>query len=53
MAKTTHPDKEAVRAHLARRVAQQRAPEHEPPPSLERIRQELGWHLLRNNRKRS
>ncbi|MES2258115.1 MAG: hypothetical protein V4724_06330 [Pseudomonadota bacterium] len=39
---TTHPSKEAVRNYLARRRN-----EHAPPPAPERIREQLGWCLLR------
>ena len=41
---TTHPSKEAVRDHLRQRRAQQA-----PPPAPERIREELGWHLIPAN----
>jgi len=34
------PSKEAVRSWFAQRQA-----EHSPPPSPERIRQELGWRM--------
>lgn len=47
MVEATHPPKEVIREHM-----QQRAKSAEPPPSPERIRQELGWHLLPNNRRR-
>jgi hypothetical protein len=36
----THPSKEQVRAYMA---AREQA--HRPPPSLEEIRDQLGWHL--------
>lgn len=49
MTEATHPDKHLVRAHMARRIAQQRSPEHTPPPALEQIREQLGWHMLPNN----
>lgn len=40
---TTHPSKEAVR-----RLLQQRREAHTPPPTPERIREELGWRLLKH-----
>jgi hypothetical protein len=46
MKQTTHPSKEAVRQFMARRQA-----ERTPPPSPERIRQELGWHLIEAERR--
>jgi hypothetical protein len=36
----THPSKEQVRAYMAAR-----GHAHRPPPSLEEIRHQLGWHL--------
>jgi hypothetical protein len=36
----THPTKEQVRAYMA---AREHA--HRPPPSLQEIRGQLGWHL--------
>ena len=42
---TTHPSKEAVRAHL-----RQRRLEQTPPPPPERIREQLGWRLIRANK---
>jgi len=47
MTQTSRPTKEQVREHMERR-AQQNA----PPPSPERIREELGWRLLPNNERR-
>ena len=41
---TTHPSKQAVRDHLRQRRA-----DHVPPPAPERIREELGWHLIPAN----
>lgn len=41
MTQTTHPSKEQVREFMARRREERR-----PPPSPERIREELGWHLI-------
>lgn len=42
----THPDKKKLREWLARRTA----PEQEdPPPSLEEIRRQLGWDLIRDD----
>ncbi|WP_166454790.1 hypothetical protein [Duganella aquatilis] len=45
---TTHPSKEAVR-----RLLQQRRADHTPPPTPERIREQLGWHLLTDNKPHS
>lgn len=42
---TTHPSKEAVRAHLQRRRLEQ-----SPPPAPERIREQLGWWLIPANK---
>jgi hypothetical protein len=42
---TTHPSKEAVRAHMERRRT-----EHTPPPAPERIREQLGWWLIPANK---
>jgi hypothetical protein len=42
---TTHPSKEAVRAHLQRRRTEQ-----SPPPAPERIREQLGWWLIPANK---
>ncbi len=42
---TTKPTKHRVRAYLYER---QRSPE--PPPSPERIRQELGWAMVQRKR---
>jgi hypothetical protein len=50
MTQTSKPNKQAVRDHMARRIAQQQAPEHKPPPEPEAIRRQLGWHMLPNNR---
>lgn len=41
MTQTTHPSKEAVRQLMAKRRE-----EGGPPPSPERIRQELDWKLI-------
>jgi hypothetical protein len=38
---TTHPSKEAVRSLLLQRRA-----DRTPPPTPERIREQLGWRLL-------
>jgi hypothetical protein len=46
MTTTTHPDKAVVRQYMERRRG-----EKEPPPSPERIRQELGWYLVEAERK--
>ncbi len=40
------PSKEQVREYM-----QQRSQEHAPPPSLERIREMLGWKLQEEYRK--
>lgn len=42
---TTHPSKEAVRAHMERRRT-----ERTPPPAPERIREQLGWWLIPVNK---
>lgn len=42
---TTHPSKQAVRDMLERRRREQT-----PPPPPERVRQELGWWLIPENR---
>jgi hypothetical protein len=52
MDRTTHPDKAVVRAYLRGRIEQQRTREHKPPASPDRIREQLGWFLLPNNRER-
>lgn len=41
---TTHPSKESVRSLMEQRRAQ-----HAPPLAPERIREELGWHLIPGN----
>ncbi|MES2262123.1 MAG: hypothetical protein V4724_26685 [Pseudomonadota bacterium] len=41
---TTHPDKQAVREYMARRVHAV-----DPPPSPDDIRRELGWDLIPAN----
>jgi len=43
---TTHPTKEQVRYWQ-----QLRNNSHLPPPTLEEIRQQLGWKMLQNNRR--
>lgn len=50
MPTTSKPDKQQVHDYLARRIEQQRTPEHKPPPTPESVRRELGWHMLPNNR---
>ncbi|HEU4844004.1 MAG TPA: hypothetical protein VFT05_07050 [Burkholderiaceae bacterium] len=45
---TTHPAKQAVRDSMQRRRS-----EHTPPPPPERVRQELGWWLIPENRSAS
>jgi hypothetical protein len=42
---TTHPNKEEVRQFMAKRRE-----ESEPPPSPERVREMLGWHLIEAER---
>ncbi|MQA39020.1 hypothetical protein GEV02_12720 [Rugamonas sp. FT29W] len=42
MTQTTHPSKEMVRSYLDHRMHQR----VEPPPAMEEIRRQLGWHLL-------
>ena len=41
---TTHPDKLLVRVHLSQRRA-----DKAPPPTPDRIREQLGWHLIPAN----
>lgn len=43
---TTKPTPQQVRDYLAERRASTT-----PPPSNERIREMLGWHMLTNNRR--
>jgi hypothetical protein len=45
MTHTTQPSKHAVR-----HWQQQRLAEHKPPPTPERIREELGWGMLKDER---
>lgn len=42
MTQTTKPSKETVREYMERRT---HAP-HEPPPSRDEIRRQMGWNLL-------
>ncbi|HEY1180805.1 MAG TPA: hypothetical protein VGE56_00760 [Rhodocyclaceae bacterium] len=44
MTQTTHPTKEQVREHM-----RARAKSKEPPPTPERIREQLGWKLIPEN----
>lgn len=46
MTQTTHPPKEQVRDLMMRR-----AKSTEPPPTPERIREELGWRMIKDERK--
>lgn len=46
MTKTTHPPKEQVRAWSVRRRT-----ERTPPPSPDQIRRELGWDLVRQEKR--
>ncbi len=46
MTQTTHPPKEVVRE-----LMQARAKSTEPPPTPERIREELGWRMIKDERK--
>jgi hypothetical protein len=46
MTQTTHPSKETVRQYLDHRMHQRM----DPPPTPEEIRQQLGWHLIPENR---
>jgi hypothetical protein len=45
---TTHPSKQAIREMLERRRA-----EHTPPPAPERIREQLGWWLIPENKRQA
>jgi hypothetical protein len=46
MVNTPKPSREQVRAYMERRQAQ-----HQPPPSCQEIRQQLGWELGEEERK--
>jgi hypothetical protein len=46
MVETVKPTKEQVREYMERRQAQ-----HQPPPSREEIRRQLGWDLIKMERK--
>lgn len=46
MTLTTHPPKHLVREYLERRLHSEVA-----PPTAEEIRQQLGWHLVPENRR--
>jgi len=41
----THPDKQIVRQYM-----QQRRDERTPPPSPERVREQLGWRMIEDER---
>jgi hypothetical protein len=43
----THPDKQAVRDWMRREVAAKT-----PPPTPERIREQLGWNLIKDDKPR-
>jgi aminoglycoside/choline kinase family phosphotransferase len=43
---TEHQTKHLVRAYLERRAREQK-----PPPSLEEIRRQLGWHGLERHQR--
>ena len=45
MVNTSKPSKEQVREYMARRQAQ-----HQPPPSCQEIRRQLGWELVEAER---
>ena len=45
MVNTVKPSKEQVREYMARRQAQ-----HQPPPSCQEIRRQLGWELVEAER---
>lgn len=45
MTQTTKPDKVSVREYMERRTHAK----EDPPPTLEEIRRELGWHLIPHN----
>lgn len=45
MVNTAKPSKEQVREYMARRQAQ-----HQPPPSCQEIRRQLGWELVEAER---
>ena len=48
MVNTSKPSKEQVREYMARRQAQ-----HQPPPSCQEIRRQLGWELVEAEREES
>ena len=45
MGTTSKPSKEQVREYMERRQAQ-----HQPPPSCQEIRRQLGWELVQAER---
>jgi hypothetical protein len=45
MVNTSKPSKEQVREYMERRQAQ-----HQPPPSCQEIRRQLGWELVEAER---
>ena len=45
MKQTSKPDRQVVRSWM-----HQRQEENRPPPSLEEIRRQLGWHLVEAGR---
>jgi hypothetical protein len=45
MAQTNHPSKELVRNWLFQRQA-----EHQPPPTMDEVRRQLGWELVEAER---
>ncbi|MDQ1924686.1 hypothetical protein [Massilia pseudoviolaceinigra] len=45
MTQTTKPDKRLVREYMDQRTHA----EHEPPPSADEIRRQLGWGLIPHN----
>ncbi len=45
MVNTSKPTKEQVREYMERRQAQ-----HQPPPSCQEIRRQLGWDLIEAER---
>ncbi len=44
--KTTHPTKQQVREWMESRQV-----EHEPPPTPEEVRKQLGWDLIPENKR--
>jgi hypothetical protein len=46
MPQPIHPTKQEVREYMERRVEA-----HKPPPAMDEIRRQLGWHLIEQERR--